>query len=231
MEIGFLMVVFTFFIGSLFGSEDSYRTFKDQQGRSIQAKITNVSGQDVYVELPGMGNVKTDISIYSAADQQYIKDWAYRALLLSGIFDVRFTDEVSDKQKSSSKGVMYEKYTNAYGIVINNESYEDVEGITLEYLVLKFEDEIASDKRSAGKQVRKKSKIKLDKLPAQSEARVTTEAFQMVETELEDGYIWKGGGDPKSKDKLDGIWIKLFVDGKQVYEMARPESMMRKEVW
>lgn len=53
----------------------------------------------------------------------------------------------------------------------------------------------------------------------------------MVETELEDGYIWKGGGDPKSKDKLDGIWIKLFVDGKQVYEMARPESMMRKEVW
>lgn len=212
-------------------AEDGYQTFKDQQGRSIEAKLTRVSGEDLYVELANGRDMKTELSIYSQPDQKYIQDWEYKAMVNSGIFEVRFTNEVSSKRKSSSGGIQREDYTNAYGIVIKNKAYQDIGNVRVEYLVLKFDDAVAAQKRSEGRQVQKKGAIKVDKLVANAETELKTEAFPMLETELEPGYVWRGGGQCKSKDHLDGIWVKIFVDGEEVYEIAGPEAMLRNEVW
>lgn len=231
MRVSIFIAIAWLCCGSLIAAPGGYRIFKDQQGRSIDAKVIRVSGEDVYIELADGRDLKTDFAIYSQPDQKYIRDWEYRALVKSGIFEVRFTNEVSNKRKSSAGGVQREDYTNAYGIVIKNEAYQDIENVRVEYLVLKFQDAVAAEKRSEGRQVRKKGELKVAKLAADAETELKTVAFKMLETKLEPGYVWLGGGQRKSKDHLDGIWVKIFVDGEEVYEIARPETMLRNEVW
>ncbi|MFT4901679.1 MAG: outer membrane lipoprotein SlyB [Lentimonas sp.] len=55
-------------------AESEFRVFKNQQGNEIKAKLTRVSGDDVYIERDDGQSIKTDIMIYSAADQVYIQD-------------------------------------------------------------------------------------------------------------------------------------------------------------
>ncbi len=48
-----------------------------------------------------------------------------------------------------------------------------------------------------------------------------------------DGWVWSGdaGKSRKSKDKLEGIWVKVYAGNSLVLETARPESLLRNEVW
>ena len=60
---------------------------------------------------------------------------------------------------------------------------------------------------------------------------LTTELIPMLKSQLEPGYIWANGAKKTSKDKLEGIWVKIFVGDKLVREVSKPENMMRKEPW
>ena len=53
----------------------------------------------------------------------------------------------------------------------------------------------------------------------------------MLESKLESGYIWGNGAKKTSKDKLEGIWVKIYIGDKLVHEISKPENMMRKEKW
>ncbi|MFT4901678.1 MAG: hypothetical protein ACI81V_000953 [Lentimonas sp.] len=110
-------------------------------------------------------------------------------------------------------------------------SRRDIGKLELKYVVLKFDDTVAAQKRSEGRIERKKGTAEIPALAAHSEYEVTTETFKMLNTHLEVGYVWKDGGQSKSEDRLDGIWVKLYSQGVQVYEDSRPQSMMRNEAW
>ncbi len=221
--------VFLFAASIVSGSD--FRTFRDSQGREMKAKLTRVSGEDVYIERSDGLTTKVALPIFSKEDQKYIHDWAKTELLKSGIFEVRFTTDVTDKEKSESGGIKKEAYRSSYGIVLTNTSYENISNIRIEYLVIKFQDAIAAQKRSEGETKRLKGEAKIAKIDARSEAEVRTESIPMLETKLAPNYSWVGGGKKTSKDELKGIWVKIYVGDMLVQEYSRPETMMRNEVW
>ena len=214
-----------------FASAENFRTFKDKSGREMEAKLVRLSDSEVSIEQKDGLTTKINISIFSSEDQKYIKNWAKLNLLASGIFEVRFTNEDSKKQKSSSGGIERERYNGAYGIEVTNTSYENIKDIRIEYLVLKFEDALAAQKRSEGDSIRIKGTTHIEYIGGRSSAEAVTKAVPMQETKLEQGYVWTGGGKKTSKDVLEGIWIKMYVGEMMVYEHSRPETMMRREAW
>ena len=60
-----LYFTFLLIIGSILSfGESNFRTFIDSQGREMSAKLTQVSGDDVYIErLDGL-STRVDISIF-----------------------------------------------------------------------------------------------------------------------------------------------------------------------
>lgn len=208
-----------------------FHTFKDTQGRKMEAKITRVSGEDVYIERRDGLNTKVKRSIFSREDQTYITQWAYEALLESGILEAHFSTKETDKRKSSSGGIQREDYKVHYNIGLKNISDEDLSGIRVEYLILKFEDLLSATKRSEGELQRFKGSAELQQLSAREEGRVSTETVPMLESKLEPGYVWRNGAKKTSKDKLEGIWVKIYIGDKLVHEVSKPENMMRKEQW
>ncbi|MFQ3270602.1 MAG: hypothetical protein ACI9A1_000918, partial [Lentimonas sp.] len=90
------IVIFALFTSALLPAAD-FHTFKDTQGREMEAKITRVSGKDVYIERRDGLSTKVKRSIFSKQDQSYIEEWAKNALLEGDILEVRFTQKKTDK--------------------------------------------------------------------------------------------------------------------------------------
>ncbi|CAA6676763.1 MULTISPECIES: hypothetical protein [unclassified Lentimonas] len=225
------ILILALFMSSSALQAADFHTFKDTQGREMEAKITRISGDDVYIERRDGLSTKVKRSIFSKKDQSYIEEWAKEALLQSDILEVRFTEKKTDKHKASSGGIKSETYKSNNSIVIENTAYEDLSDLTIEYLILKFEDAISAQKRSEGQIRRLKSNTTLKYLPKRSEVSVETKPIPMMDTKLESGYYFKNGGKETSKDEIRGIWVKIYVGDTLVHEISKPENMMRKEAW
>ena len=211
-----------------------FRTFTDKQGRQMQAKINQVSGDDVFIERRDGLATKVSATIFSEEDQTFIRQWARKQMLKGGAIEARFSDKESDKTTIRSGGIRSSKFDAHYEVILQNTTDQEIHDIHVEYLILKFEDKLAAKKRREGELERKKGKIHLDSLSGRTERRLPTDSFPMLETELEAGWVWSGGEAGKardSEDKLKGIWVKVYVGDLLVLEDARPQSLMRKEVW
>lgn len=58
------------------GAEAEYRNFKDQRGRTIQARVLSVNGDEVSIERADGRQFTVPVSIFSQTDQDYIRGLA-----------------------------------------------------------------------------------------------------------------------------------------------------------
>ncbi len=227
---------FTFFliIGSILSAgESNFRTFSDSQGREMNAKLTQVSGEDIYIErLDGL-STKVNISIFSKEDQEFIRDWDRKETIKNDAIKARFITDVEGKSRwdNNGSGIVRKTWKEGYKIELSNESQLDLKNIRIEYLVFKFEDAMAAQKRSEGEVRKISDETKFPTLKAGSKAHVSTKKFPMLETKLALGYKWESGGKETSEDEMRGIWIKVFVGEILATEASKPENLMRKESW
>jgi hypothetical protein len=228
------IIVFLLITTSLFGSGKSeFRTFSDSQGREMEAKLTLVSGDDVYIERRDGLATKLDISIFSKEDQAFIRKWARTETIKDDAIEVRFTTEIEDKTRweSNGGGIMRKTWKEGYGIELTNASYLDIKNIRVDYMILKFEDAMAAQKRSEGEVRRLLGSTTVPLLKAGEKIQANTKMFPMLETKLESGYRWADGGKETSEDDMNGIWIKVYVGDILATEASRPENLIRKEEW
>jgi hypothetical protein len=231
-----IKLFFVFFLttGNIFGAgESTFRNFSDSQGREMKAKLTDVSGDDVYIERHDGLSTKVNISLFSKEDQKFIRDWDRKETLKNDAITIRFITEVEDKSRweNNGSGILRKAWKEGYGIELNNESQLDLKNIRIEYLIFKFEDAIAAQKRSEGEVRKIRDETKVPTLKAKSKARVSTKKFPMLETKLAPGYRWTGGGKETSEDEMRGIWIKVLVGEILAAEVSKPENLIRKESW
>ena len=137
------------------------------------------------------------------------------------------------KKKSEDKwGVLTKKYLQqAYKINLINRLPSSISDVKVEYLIFCFRDEISGEKRSSGRVTRTKGSINLASLEGNAQKTLQTDPIQLRETKLRQGYIWSGGGSPKSKDRLEGIWIRFYVGNKLVSEHSSPKNLINRETW
>jgi hypothetical protein len=232
----YIKLFFVFFLttgSALSAGESNFRTFSDSQGREMNAKLTQVSGEDIYIErLDGL-STKVKISIFSKEDQEFIRDWGRKETLKNDAIRVRFITDVEDKSgwEDSGGGIVRKTWKESYGIELSNESQLDLKNIRIEYLIFKFEDAMAAQKRSEGEIRYLTGETKVPALKVRSKARASTKKFPMLETKLAPGYRWAGGGKETSEDEMRGIWIKVFVGEILATEVSKPENLIRKESW
>ena len=209
-----------------------YRIFKDTQGREMEAMISRVSDDDVYIERRDGLSTKVNRSIFSQLDQKYIAQWAKEKLLESDIFEVRFSTKIDSRHEELKDGYLMLDEREVYqNIIVKNTAPRDIDNIKLEYFILKFQDQPSAKKRSEGNTIRIKGEIPLGLLRQRSECTFRTKKFKLLNTKLAPNAIWETGGKRTSKDQIRGIWVRIYVDEKLVHESSKPENMMRKEIW
>ena len=194
-----------------------------------------MSGEDVFIELEDGLTSEVRISIFSEADQIHIQEWAQVELLKDGALEVRFATDISEQTKFSGArtgNFLLEKtWKESYEIILTNTSFEDFKNIKIEYLIIKFEEELQAQKRNEGQTVEFRGQGSVTNLPAREKRSVQTDAIPMRKTKLAPNYSWKNGGKRESEDEIRGIWAKIYIGGEFVMDFARPQNLPQKTKW
>ncbi|NBB78638.1 MAG: hypothetical protein GVY36_04235 [Verrucomicrobia bacterium] len=226
----YLVFVFSFFGFIAHAADPGFRLFTDPQGREMQAKLTVVSGDDVFIERQDGLATKVDISIFSKEDQAYIRDWEKKAAWKKDI-ELVFRSHVTERSGWDGSSILRKTWKEGYEVTIKNNTAFEMEDVRIKYMVLKFEDAIAAQKRSEGEIKKLKGSAEVGKIPAWSDGATETSQFPMQQTKLAPRTRWASGGKETSKDKMEGIWVRVFVGDFMATEITKPENLDRKIGW
>lgn len=229
----YLILAFVLLLPQTVNCSD-FRIFTDLKGRQMQAKIISAGPDIVSIKREDGLVTQVAINLFSEEDQQYIKEWASQNVLEKDAVSVIFDQKESDRSSSSSSGIRSERYQACYEITVRNQTYKDLEYLRIDYLIFKFDDATAGRERNSGDLERKEGSMVLKHLSARSEESVTTDSFRMLETSKEPGYNWGGSGAREvryRKDRLDGIWVRIYRGNQLIFEESRPQSIARNQSW
>ncbi|MDP0495480.1 MAG: hypothetical protein Q7Q73_04650 [Verrucomicrobiota bacterium JB024] len=210
-----------------------YRDFTDQQGRTMNAELINVMGDQVRLKRSDGAVFNVDPSVFCPEDQEIIRVWMLTTLSQRDALLKINAKAAGTTPKSIEgvEGVDVEQWDGYYRVDLENTSDTSLENIEIRYCFLAFHMKVAADKRREGKTEIVKGSLTIPSIKPRDDFSFDTIKADMMNTALQKGYVWADGGKDDSKDKLDGIWIRLYYQGHFISEWSSPSSMKEKYDW
>ena len=72
---------------------------------------------------------------------------------------------------------------------------------------------------------------KIDTIKGHEKAEFHTDTIELKKASLAGGYIYPDGAKISVQDALAGLWIRVYQNGAQIAEFAKPTSLTSKEKW
>lgn len=217
--------------GFIAQADDEFHTFTNADGQTIKAKPLRMQGERVEIQREDGQTFIVDPTIFTVADQAYLKTWQKQSAIDKGAIEVKATSATTRKVKIKSEGLDEKHYKGYYKVSVVNSSEMSFKDLKAEYRFFLFQNQIAADKRSDGELKRFKGDVKISSLSAYGKYEFETEQAEMTETDLKAGWHWEGGGKGQSQDELKGIWVRIYKDKEVIAEFANPSNLSEKEDW
>lgn len=135
-------------------------------------------------------------------------------------------------QQNRSRHTTETKEEWAYKVTIENKSFKDVANVEIKYITfMKPDPEGTKVLTGQIKLKRKQGETNAPLIKNFDKFSFTTDSVVLIGTQLDAGWVWMSGANPRSKDALKGLWLRMFVDGRQVAEFIDPPGLKEKETW
>ena len=216
-----------------------YRDFMDTKGRTIRGRILayNAGSGTVTFERDNKRSSKVPITIFSDADQIYIKEWECSKQFLSNtklkISAQRKKGKDTDASYSSS--VTSKKVElMGYKIVLENRSETSMKDLEVEYCIYYEQDEVRNRKQHTAEGVFCGS-FPRGTIPPKTKVEKLTKMVKIYKRELDSGRIYISDIKNVQKGRVRGIWIrvnmKLSSGEKLTRNYCLPDSLNNSKVW
>ena len=214
------------------------RTLTAADGRTIEAEILGFDGlEKVRVKRADTGQTFTlALATLSEADQKALRAEAAEAAskpvpLQKGDVVLELSRLRFDTRKAegdSALNITEEDW--GYTITLKNNTAKPVEKLRAEYFLYVKVDALKNS--AAQPRVRReKFTLAFETLPAGGRLSARSGAVTTHKTELKSGYYWEGTNDTKTRDTLEGIWLRLYQGDTLVLESASPASLAVPGKW
>ena len=140
-------------------------------------------------------------------------------------FDYRPKKVKLETGDTTSTGVTKVKQeTWVYEVTVTNRSFDDLEDLVVKHRA--YVKDARTDKLipSAGEAT-------IARLDNNDEVIIQTEPSAVEKTQLDGGWVYTDGSNPRQYDRLYGLWIRIYKDGELVSEFTTPASLERKVSW
>lgn len=140
------------------------------------------------------------------------------------------TRQKLDEQKKREGGpVTITTKDIAYEITVQNKTFKPLTELQVKYMVFYLDPKPGSADKPV--ELSLKGAETLTNLEGNRSVSFTTKPVKLTTEELDGGWYWTGGGSSRTKDKVSGVWIRAFANGKIVGEYANPSTVSRKNEW
>ena len=217
-------------------AQEKYRVFKNEAGKSLNAQVLEVTKTNVTLKLQNGRIIKTSPKFFSGEDQLYFKNWYLIKQASEGLlFEVDANKKMEKKarEKTGTSGALQlTTYEGFYKLKIENKTNQAIEGLRLEYRLYSSQENMAKKDRHDIQTQQAEGTEFLNILPFEI-YETETEKISLVESKLDSGWRWEGGGDTSSSAKIKGIWLRIYLSSTDtlLYEYALPKSLIKKEDW
>ena len=135
-------------------------------------------------------------------------------------------------EKKQKAGVTLAKEEWVYQITIENKSFKDAQNVSIKYIIFEQPQNASEVGKSKEDLVRKLGGKESPLMKNFEKVTFASEPIERNSIQLKPGYVWtSGSGKRQSKDSLDGLWIRVFVNGQQATEFTYPPSLSTREKW
>tara|TARA_R100000027_G_scaffold67314_2_gene65537 strand:+ start:14564 stop:15310 length:747 start_codon:yes stop_codon:yes gene_type:complete len=205
---------------------ENERTFTNQSGQTIKASLESFDGEYVEIRRSDGRFFTIPVETLSEEDQKYINLWEIgRGVADERKFLVSIDKDYSDEAKKSYRGYIQETKKGFYEIELENKTGTLCNGLKVDWA-------IRLEKVGVGKSKDRKNdkwvagKFASIDLPDDGVKLLTTDTVTLVETKLKSGFYWVEGGPEQSRDRLNGIYLAIYLDGEIVREFSSPSGLL-----
>ncbi|QBG47883.1 hypothetical protein EGM51_10925 [Verrucomicrobia bacterium S94] len=219
---------------------DGYRDFMSADGKAIRGRILSFDNRRdaVTIERDNRRKATVPVSVFSEADQVYIREWG----LLEGFrsesaFRVTCSKKKTNQRKDENDAFQRKYEHFVYEIEFENRNESDIGPMRVEYKIFYEQEENNSTTKKVDTHQRTlKDEITEVTVPAKAKISRTTKEVVLEEFEFNTSNYYVPGGDPESTGgELLGIWIRLIVKLESGNEVIRdvysPSSIAGKYTW
>lgn len=201
----------------------SAREFTDTQGRKLDAEIVSVTGDMVALLRPGEKRpIGAKIALFSVADQKFIREWAESNIKYS--FDVAYSKKKLDvaKQRSGPETFITERW--AYKIDLKNRVAAELSDLRVDYWIFTKSDD---GKGKGTARLQTSGSTKIASVKSSSAATFETEPVEINKTQLDGGWRYMDGSNPRASDGMGGIVVRVFDKrDREVYKFATKDDLL-----
>jgi hypothetical protein len=197
---------------SLFAAEAAAKAkpemhvFTDQAGYSLTAQIVEVAEPDVYLSRADGIPFRVKISVFSNADQQYIRQWAQTHPTRAAFGISIAPDQISPANPDGTPAPSGMSY--GYKLILNNQAGADLTDLNIRYIIFK---RLPGASKDFGLLPRQNGIIKVDTIAA--DANLTLETDRLAAAPL-------------------GLWLRIYDhNGRLLQELASPPEIINQVTW
>lgn len=202
------------------------RTFTNREGRTISATIEGADESTVELRREDGRLFSVPRASLSAEDNKAIDGWLVgRTMADERLFRIEARRRDGNEEKSDSMGIIKETRDGFYEVRFENRTGFDQSGLEIRYL-MRVEKTIAGRAEDRKEEEWVEGAFEDFSLEQGEEESLETDKVQLTETNLKPGWVWSGGAPPKSRDKMDGIYLAVLYGGERVRDYALPSGLL-----
>ena len=116
-----------------------------------------------------------------------------------------------------------------YDVEIKSRSFKALENLSVGYMVFYEVAEHGSKDKGVEKFV--KGKETIGTLGKSAVFSFKTKPVSLSKVELDGNVYWTSGASGRSRDKMVGVWVRVFSGDALIAEYTNPSTLGRKQVW
>ena len=150
----------------------------------------------------------------------------------AGLMDVEIKAmrKKGEESKSREGGPVTKVSTEViYTITLNSKSFKPIQNLTVKYALFYYDVKAGSTTKPIEAAFRESENVPL--LPANGTFTFATKPLTLSTETLDGGWYYGSGASSVANDKISGVWIRAYADGKMVGEYVNPVSLPKRQEW
>lgn len=116
-----------------------------------------------------------------------------------------------------------------YEISAQNKTFKPLTDVTVKYMIFYLDPKPGMDNKPVELSI--KGTEAVGNLEPQRSVTFNSSPVKLTTEELDGGWYYPSGGGNRARDKVSGVWIRAFANGKIIGEYSNPTTVSKKNEW